>query len=91
MMTEQSRKTLLVVEHGVTLNGAAYKKLADAGYIVVRGDPSQFHVMETVPSGHADAITDAALATLRLDYAFSSASDVRARFASELLKRVQAR
>lgn len=38
-----SDKTLLIVEKGVKLNGDAYKKLEAAGFVIVRGNPSQFH------------------------------------------------
>jgi hypothetical protein len=91
MSSAAERKTLLVVEPGVKLNGDAYKKLDEAGYIVVRGDPSQFHLMESIPSGHADAITDAALATMRVGFNLANGSDVRNRFAIELLNRLASR
>ncbi len=83
-------KKLLVVDHGVTLGGDAYKKLNEAGYVIVRGNPSQFHLLESIPSAQTGAILDAALATLRAEYSFVSAVDVRARFAKELMNRLPA-
>jgi len=51
-----SDKTLLVVEPGVKLNGDAYRKLEEAGFVIVRGDPSQFHVMNNAPDDTSEFI-----------------------------------
>lgn len=58
-------RKLLVIEPGVKLNGDAYKKLDEAGYVVVRGDPSQFHVIDDALHAGDGLLLACALKALR--------------------------
>lgn len=55
---------ILVVGHDVVIPRAAERKLAKAGFIVLRGDPSQFRTIDTMTLMQSDLIFDAALAMI---------------------------
>lgn len=78
---------LLVIGHGVKLNGDAYKKLEAAGYTIIRGDPSQFVVLDERSVGQPGGLTAVELLECaRAAIAESTWEDPRERFSRKVLK-----
>jgi hypothetical protein len=75
---------LLVVHPSVKMGGDVYRKLREAGYLVVRGDPSQFKIVSAVPLLSSDMILGAAMVTI------AGVEQRERAFGAEIVKRLLA-
>lgn len=82
-----SEKTLLVIQPSVQVNAKALRALENSGFVVVRGNPADFHIIGKHPPIGSALVLDAALKAIGefapADTGVGNA--MRSRFARELV------
>jgi hypothetical protein len=80
-----SDKTLLVIEPRIKMSKAQTRALEESGFVVVRGTPSDFHVVGNHPPMSDPLVLQVALQTIQnVSGQYINAYEVRRQFALNL-------